>query len=202
MTTVGRAAIAAACLLAGLTGAADVRAQPSIEAGLRGSYLPLYAGDATVGAVHGLAATVHAGLVLGPEGQVEVEAFYTFSPRDTDPYNRAPRIQLAGGLLHLSRGVDAAVSAVGTVGVGLVDIAPEETGPCNPPLCFDEGGPSYRDAVLPTAIGGLGLDLALQGPVRLRLDARGHLPLGADDNAGDSGKLRLEVGAGLRILLH
>jgi hypothetical protein len=184
----------------GLSGAA--KAQTRVEVGLRGSYLPLYSGDATVGSVHNWAATVDAALLLGPNGEAGVAAFYTISSRDSDPYNRAPRIQLAGLLLTLSRGNQASISGVGAFGLGFIDVTAEPISGCEPPLCFAEGGPSFRDARLPTVIGGLGFEARIGGPLRLRLDARAHLPLGEDEAHGDSGRLRLDIGAGFRFLVR
>lgn len=190
------------CLALSCAFPASAEGQTRVEIGLRGGYLPLYSGDATVGGVHSWAAAIDAALLLGPRGEAGIAAFYAISPRDSDPYNRTPRIQLAGLLLSLSRGVLTSVSAVGALGLGFIVVTPDAMPACEPPRCFAEGGPSFRDARLPTAIGGLGFDVRLVGPVRLRLDARAHLPLGADDEDGDSGKLRLDIGAGLRLLVR
>jgi hypothetical protein len=192
------------CLCCALVVAASggLEAQTRVELGLRGSYLPLYSGDATVGSVHNWAATVDAALLLGPHGGTGVAAFYSISPRSSDPSNRAPRIQLGGLLLTLSRGVETSMSAVGAIGLGFIDVAADGRSGCEPPVCFDEGGPSFGDARLPTAIAGVGFDLTLGGPLRLRLDARGHLPLGADDADGDAGDLRIDIGAGFRLLVR
>jgi hypothetical protein len=179
----------------------DADAQLGFHFGVRGSYLPLYGGDATVGSVNGSAATLEAGLSLGASGRAEVSSFYTISPRSDDPYNRTPQIVLAGILLSVWRGVDTSVGPVLSVGLGAIDVVPSRIENCEPPLCFNEGGPTFRDARFATVVGGLGLDVRIIENLRLRVDGRAHLPLGADDAAAQSGDLRPEIGAGIRWLI-
>jgi hypothetical protein len=176
-------------------------AQIGFHVGFRGSYLPLYRGDATVGSVSGSAATLEAGLSLGASRQTEVSSFYTISPRSDDPYNRRPQIVLAGILLSIWRGVHSPIGPVFSFGLGAIDVVPSRIENCEPPLCFNEGGPNYGDARFATAIGGLGLDIRIIENLRLRVDGRVHWPLGADEAAGQTADRRLEIGAGIRWLI-
>jgi hypothetical protein len=177
-------------------------AQLGFHVGVRGSYLPLYGGDATVGSVSGSAATLEAGLSLGASRQTEVSSFYTISPRSDDPYNRTPQIVLAGLLLSVWRGVDSPVGPVFSLGLGAIDVVPSRIENCEPPLCFNEGGPTFGDARFVTAVGGLGLDIRIVENLRLRVDGRVHWPLGADEAAAQTGDRRLEIGAGIHWLMR
>jgi hypothetical protein len=180
----------------------EARAQGRVEVGLRGSYLPLYSGDATVGSTHGWGVTTQIAVTLDSSGATEVSGFYTLVPRDKDPYNRTPRIQMAGGMVSLSRGIESRLTGVGMLGLGIIDYSPVDLGSCELPLCFAEGGGSYGRERHPTFIAGVGVEGALTPRVRIRIDVKQHLPLGADDATGGTGERRTDVGVGLRVLLR
>lgn len=187
-------------IAAGAAGSADVEAQPRGHVETRASWLPLYRGDATVGAVANRAITVGGGFRIGSGGLATVEGFYTLSPRDNDPYNRAPRIQMLGALVSNARPPESSWSVIRSFGIGLIDISPEALEPCEPP-CFREGGPSFHRATLPTVIGRLGAELHVAGPAYLRADVRVHQPFATGGNKGDSGDRRWEFGVGLAMEL-
>jgi hypothetical protein len=175
---------------------AVLEGQPRHHLEVRGSRLPLYEGDATVGPLSSWGWTLGAGTRLGRSGQAHVEAFYTLSPMDTDPYHLAPRLHLAGLLLGGSRPPTAGWSLVASIGAGVLSVQPVPLVPCEPP-CFREGGPHYTRATLPTLIGRLGVDARLLGDAHLRVDGRIHRPIGAAWNAGNTGDTRFELGVGV-----
>jgi len=178
-----------------------VRAQARIEVGVRGSYVPLYEGDATVGPTHGWGVTTQVAVTLDPAGASEAAVFYTLVPRDEDPYNRTPRIQMAGVLVSLSRGIRSRLTGVGMVGLGVIAYTPQPIVPCVPPGCFQEGGGSYARERHPTFVAGLGIEGALSSRLRVRADVKEHLPVGAGEASGGTGERRTDIGIGLRLLL-
>lgn len=171
---------------------------PKFEVGVRGIYLPLYQGDATVGAVHGWGGSVHASAYVGVHGRSRLEAFYTLSPMNEDPSTRAPQVQFAG-LLFTRRWPPSSASRIAPFvsgGAGLVSIEAREV-VCEPP-CLAEGGPSFRDATLPTLVVGAGSELAVGRGFSVRLDTKLHWPVGdGNGTAGGSADPRLEFGAGM-----
>lgn len=177
------------------------RAQGGVAVGLRGSYLPLYSGDATVGPTHAWGLTTQVWVTMDSTGALEGSGFYTLVPRDDDPYNRTPRIQMAGAVVSLSRGIDTDLTGLGMVGLGLIDYSPRDRGPCEPPICFAEGGGSYARARHVTFIGGLGIEAAVSPRLRVRLDVKQHLPIGAEDAPGGTGERRTDIGLGVRFRL-
>ena len=179
-----------------LVGAASTAGAQRSHIEIRGSGFSLYDGDATVGSVSAFAWTIGVGTRVGPLAAAHLEAFYTLSPmgRPSDP---APRIHLAGVLIGGSRPPQAAWSVVGSFGLGVISVQPRDIGRCDPPLCFNEGGPNYTRATLPTAIGRLGLDVRIASAVHARFDGRLHQPIGADENAGSTGDRRFELGLSL-----
>lgn len=176
------------------------RAQERVVVGLRGSYVPLYSGNASGGRNDGWGMTAEIALPLDVLGAFEAAGFYTLVPGSDDPSGRRSRIQMGGGTLSLSRGIESRLSVVGLVGFGVVAYSGSSSSaaPCVPPYCAGVGsGPSGRH---PTFIGGLGLESALKGRVRARADVKLHLPIGADAS-GVTGDRRTDVGVGLRYLL-
>ena len=173
-------------------------AQARFTFGARASTMPIHDGDATIGAVRRQAITLSGGLMKGPTRNSELEAFYTLSLGKGT--HSSPTFQMAGVLFSGHRGIESIVSGVATFGLGVIDVRARLI-PCEFPHCIAEGGAAFRSVTLPTLIGGLGLDLRLHQAMRLRADTRAHLPIGGGDSAADSGKLRVELGAGLRLII-
>lgn len=187
--------VAAAGLAAGLF-TARAEAQTTFQVGVRGTYIPLNSGNATFGRAYGTGVTTQAAVAFGTGGTSELEAFYTLVPRS----DRSPRIQLAGALFSLSRGIESRLTGVGTVGLGVSDWASGVSGPCVGFFCSPDGIRSFGNGRYPTVIAGLGVEAQLLPSLRLRADLRQHLPVGADDADGESGKRRSDIGLGLRYL--
>lgn len=193
--------IVAAASFASLT-PSGAHAQRRVAIDVRRSYVPLYEGDAAVGPSHGWGVTTQAAVTLDSLGALEVSGFYTVVPRGDEPTQRTPRIQMAGVVMSVSRGIESSLTAVGTVGFGLIQYSPHEVGACEPPLCFAEGGGSYARARHATFIGGLGVEGAVTPRWRLRLDVKEHLPIGLRDAPGDTGERRTDIGFGIRFLVR
>ncbi len=188
------AAIGVACATASMA-----RAQGKVEAGLRGSYVPLGSGDATRGRTAGLGMTAQIAVTLDAIGSTEASAFYTFVPRDE---GRTPRIQMAGALLSVTGGIDRRLTGVGMAGVGIIDYTASGSSPCDLPFCSPDGGGSYPGGRHPTVILGLGIEGALSSRFRMRADVAEHLPVGVDDDETFTGSRRSDIGIGLRYLLR
>lgn len=99
----------------------------------RASYLPLYDGDATVGPISKVAGTLDASILIGSNRRAFLQTFYIYGPRDRNPYNRAPRIQLGGILLGVWGGPMTAWSPLLSVGAGLIDVRADSIGRCEFP---------------------------------------------------------------------
>lgn len=192
-------ALAFVCALAAIGGShAGALAQGRVQVGVRASYMPLSEGNATYGATRAVGLTAQVGLALDTLGAAEVSGFYTLMPRSEGLGNRMQRIQMASALLSLTRGVESAFTAMGALGFGVINYTAWGVGgPCDLPFCSPDGFASYRGGRHPTFVGGLGLEGAATSRVRLHLDARAHLPLGADDDAGFPGERRTEFGVGV-----
>lgn len=185
--------------LVALLSPAVAHAQGRIAVGARLSYVPLTSGDATYGAVHGWGLTAQVAVTLDDIGATEVYGFYTLVPRDEDPYNRAPRLQMAGAMLSISRGIESRLTGVGMVGMGIINYTADASGRCDQPFCSPEGGVSYPGGRHPTFILGVGLEAALASRFRIRADIKEHLPLRA--GSGFTSERRSDIGVGLRYVL-
>lgn len=196
----------AAVLLCGVVahgGSPDVAlAQGRVQVGVRASYLPLSEGNATFGPRRGLGLTAQVGLTLDSIGASEVSGFYTLVPRSEALDSRMQRIQMAGALLSLTRGIERAFTVMGALGFGVINYTAWGGGPCDQPFCSPDGVEGYRGGRHPTFIGGLGLEGAATSRVRLRADVRAHIPLGADDHAGFPGERRTEYGLGVSYVVR
>ena len=181
---------------------AAVWAQGRLEVSARGSWVPLTSGNATFGPTHGWGLTTSVAITLDQLGASEVYGFYTLVPRNTNPYYRTPRIQMAGAMLSLSLGIESRLTGVGMVGVGVINYSAELAGPCDQPFCAPDGIVSYRGGRHPTFIAGLGLEGALSSRLRLRADVKEHLPIGDEESAGFTGDRRSDIGVGLRYLVR
>ena len=171
-------------------------AQRSVEVSVRASYLPLSSDEAALGPTHAWGVTPQVAVTLDRYHSVAVELFYTFVPSNSDPNNLTPRIQMAGAMLEITRGIDEHLSPVAMLGVGLIAYSPVSY-VC--PACLAETVSPYSNALSPTVTGGLGLEAALTSRVRLRGDIKAHLPLGATTSYKGPGSLRSEFGLGVRF---
>jgi hypothetical protein len=158
------------------------------------SFIPLHAGDATVGGFSGVGPTIRVGVAPGG-GALTLEASYTATAGD-DARGK-PSVSLASLLIGAWLPNRDRVRA-GWVGVGISRLSIETTQStgCLPP-CIPEGGSNFRDATLTAITGGVGIALPVSGAFSLRGDARIHLPLNGDDEHGDSRKRRVELALGV-----
>jgi hypothetical protein len=177
-------------------------AQGRVQVGVRASYVPLSEGNATFGPTRGLGLTTQVGLTLDSIGASELSGFYTLVPRSEALGSRRQRIQMAGALLSLTRGIERAFTVMGAIGLGVINYTAWGGGPCDLPFCSPDGGGRYGGGRHPTFIGGLGLEGAATPRVRLRADVRAHIPLGADDDAGFPGERRTEYGLGVSYVVR
>lgn len=178
----------------------DLTPRP-LEVSAEVNFLRLYGGDATVGSVTGRGFTVRIGYRPTASRRTLLEAYGMHAPEDRDPYNRAPQIDalgLAGS--YLLRDASKRVNPYLTLGGGLYRVDAQKEPPCRiEEGCFDEGGPSFRDATLTSAVAGAGLYVTVIPLVALRADARIYAPLGASDGARDSGEVRPSFSIGVSI---
>lgn len=197
-------AVAVLCgLLASGASPANALAQGRLQVGVRASYMPLSEGNATFGPTRAVGLTAQVGLTLDSLGASEVTGFYTLMPRSDALGNAMQRIQMVGALLSLTRGIEHAFTAMGAVGLGVINYtAWGPDGPCDQPFCSPDGMASHRGGRHPTFIGGLGVEGAATLRVRLRADVRAHIPLGAGDDAGFPGERRTEVGVGVSYVVR
>lgn len=172
-----------------------------IEPLVQVSRFSLYAGDATVGAIGqtGLTARV---AVRGAGSRLAVEPYYSISPKDDDPYHRAPRLDLFGtARTYALLSPDSAWSVpLLRWGFGGQRVDAQEPPPCFPP-CFAEGGPSFRDGWAPALMYGIGVRMKMTGPVLLRADLDRHRALASRRAGSDTRRSRtvLSLGLGVRL---
>ena len=178
---------------------AQARGRVVVE--LRGSYVPLTEGNATVGATHGLGVTTQLGVTLDSIGANEVHVFYTLVRGRDGRDGRSPRVQMAGAMLSLSRGIESRLTGVGAVGVGIINYTSENAGACDLSYCSPDSGGSFPGGHHPTFIAGVALEAAVAARFRVRADIREHFPIGAGDAAGFTGDRRSDVGVGVRYLI-
>lgn len=149
----------------------------------------LYSGDATVGAYSGWGLT--GSIALRSRSPVGGEVFFAFSPKDSDPYSRSPRLLIPGGWVTVSfigdptSGADMflAVGATYMHTAGWLDYSG-----CQPPECFAEGGPNFRNGGEFRLVWGAGFAYHLPKLLSLRMDLR--VP---------SGIPRVGAGVGVRV---
>ena len=149
----------------------------------------LYGGDATVGGYSGWGLT--GGLALRSRSPFGAEAFFAFSPKDEDPYTPSPRFLIPGGWVTISFSGDPTAKADVFLGLGAAFVntagAPDHSG-CQPPECFAEGGPDFRNGNDLVFIWGGGVSYHLPGLLSFRLAVR--VP---------SGEPRVGAGVGVRV---
>ena len=154
--------------------------------------LGLYRGDATVGSVSvggwslsvGVRTTHHIG----------GELFYSHSPEDDDPYDRAPSLRMIGGMVQasVSRTPHHGFDLYGGAGLSHLRVRewPDFSG-CRPEDgCFLEGGPSFTNGGSLAPLAGVGASYAFSR-VLVRLDFR---VFGANARSGQATTL---VGFGM-----
>jgi len=175
----------------------------SVEISAEASFLRMYGGDATVGSVTGRGFALRVGYRPTASRRALLEVYGMRAPEDRDPYNRAPQIDAFGfSGSYLLRDASKRVNPYLMLGGGLYRVDAQKQPPCRVEEgCFDEGGPSFRDATLASAVAGTGLYVTIIPLVALRADARIYAPLGASDGARDSGEVRpsFSIGASIRL---
>ena len=149
----------------------------------------LYGGDATVGGYSGWGLT--GGLGLRSRSPFGAEVFFAFSPKDEDPYSPSPRFLIPGGWVTISFVGNPTSGADVFMGLGTAYVntagAPDNSG-CQPPECFAEGGPDFRDGNDLAFDWGGGVSYHLPGLFSLRMVVR--VP---------SGTPRVGAGVGVRV---
>lgn len=190
--------LAPVAYLALVLASAPLQAQRAVEISVRGSYLPLSSDEAAAGSTHGWGITPQVAFTLDPYRSVQLEVYYTVVPSSSDPANLTPRMQMAGGMLELTRGIEERFSPVAMVGVGLIAYSPG-TGLAGCPNCLGGTVAPFSDAVHAVATGGLGVEAGLTPRLRLRADLKAHQPFGTGDRGGGTVARRTEYGLALRF---
>lgn len=168
-------------LLQGLSGGASLWAQeatdgPRVRVGLEGSYVRIYEGDVTVGALSAYGVTARAGVWVTPRGRVDV--FLTHAPGDNDLSTALPKLTYYGVLVGTSNlrlpGSGFSLFFEGGYGWMRVDDVADLSG-CRPPECFAEGGPGLRAGAEGSFLLGAGAEAKLSRYLNARGGGRWHV---------------------------
>jgi hypothetical protein len=189
-------------LVAGLASAAPAQASRAFPFALiaQVSYVPLYGGGATEGPGYaGFGPSLR--LAYEPRfahGRAFVEGHGTRTFAGGTLYK--PQLTSLGVMLGASLGRRTGpVRGLVAAGLSRLHVDVEDDTPCLPPLCFTEGGRSFRDAELTTLTAGAGIVVPGGDRLGLRVDLRVHAPFSSDSTVGDSGDTRFELALGLLI---